>query len=77
VARDEALGDPARPLSLTDVRAKTARLLAAWSDDAALPAALSGAVDELVAGAPVTALTAVLREADARQSSEDAAAYQS
>ena len=77
VARDEALGDPARPLSRDDVRAKTARLLGAWSDDPALPGALSAAVDELVAGAPVTALTAVLREADARQSSEDAAAYQS
>lgn len=77
VAHDEALGDPARPLSRQDVRAKTARLLGAWSDDPVLPGALSGAVDELVAGAPVAALTAVLRGPSARQSSEDAAAYQS
>jgi 2-methylcitrate dehydratase PrpD len=61
-SRDEAKGDPLRPMTPAEVRAKTGRLLGVWNPDRSLPGAVSRAVQSMQDGASVELLTAVLRQ---------------
>lgn len=62
VSRDEAKGDPLRPMTREEVRAKTARLLEAASSDPSFPHAVFHSVADLESEAPVTGLTTALRQ---------------